>query len=41
MINDPAGDCMSLLVEWHEHIGHALLAAMNLPEEAVDGGSGP
>lgn len=34
MINDPAG-LYELLVEWHEHIGHALLAAMSLPEEAV------
>ncbi|EXI74584.1 MAG TPA: HDOD domain-containing protein [Candidatus Accumulibacter phosphatis] len=28
-------DLHQLLVQWHDHIGHALLAAMSLPEELV------
>ena len=34
LIGEPA-ELHQLLVQWHEHIGHALLAAMGLPEEVV------
>ncbi|MCB1943056.1 MAG: HDOD domain-containing protein [Candidatus Accumulibacter sp.] len=34
VMNDPA-ELHQLLVEWHDNIGHALLAAMGLPEEVV------
>jgi HD-like signal output (HDOD) protein len=34
VIDDPGG-LYELLVQWHEHIGHALLAAMRLPEETL------
>lgn len=34
LVADPP-ELHQLLVQWHDHIGHALLAAMDLPEEIL------